>query len=505
MGRAATSKAAGAARESAAARAARVQRAGAPLRSYEYVEGWGMAVGARSRVLRPRNIEELAAAFESARRAGSSIALRGSGCSYGDASVNEQGNVLDISLMDRLVHFERETGLAQLEPGCTIAKLWRQILPLGYWPKVVSGTMFPTIAGAAAMNIHGKNNFAVGTIGDAIEEFDLLTPRGELLTCNRTQHADLFHAAIGGFGMLGAFTRIVLHTKRVHSGELEVRAYSNRDLHEMMDYFEAEQARADYLVGWIDCFARGDALGRGLVHAARYLEPGEDLEPERTLRVEHQELPAHILGFPKSEVWRILRLIRSDLGVRLLNASKYTSGRMEAMGEPHRQAHAAFAFLLDYVPNWKWAYGRGGLIQYQSFVPKESAREVYPELLRMCHASGHVPYLGVFKRHRPDPFWLTHSNDGWSFAMDFCVRPEQRASLWAHCARMTEVVLAGRGKFYFAKDLVIGQQDMLRMFPSEKREAFLALKRLHDPDGLLQTNLWRRVFSGAGAAAAPAP
>ncbi len=114
------------------------------------------------------------------------------------------------------------------------------------------------------------------------------------------------------------------------------------------------------------------------------------------------------------------------------------------------------------------------------------------EICDRCQCS----YLGVFKRHRPDPFWLTHANDGWSFALDYKVTNANRDDLWKHCARLTEIVLAGRGKFYFAKDLVIGQRDMLRMFPPEKTQAFLALKRELDPEMLLQTNLYRRVFGG---------
>ena len=105
-----------------------------------------------------------------------------------------------------------------------------------------------------------------------------------------------------------------------------------------------------------------------------------------------------------------------------------------------------------------------------------------------------MPYLGVLKRHRPDPFWLTHSNDGWSFALDFKVTPANRGDLWRHCAELTRVVLAGRGKFYFAKDLVIGSQDMVSMFPPEKLNAFLELKRRLDPTTLLQTDLSRRVM-----------
>ena len=467
-----------------------------PRASYEYVEGWGMAVGDRSRVLRPTSVEGIRAALAQARADGVCIGPRGTGCSYGDASINGDGHVLDLTRMNRILDWDPVAGVVEAQGGVTIEQLWKRILPDGWWPRVVSGTMFPTLAGAVAANIHGKNNFAVGTIGDAVDELDIVLPDGSVRTCSRTENAELFHASIGAFGMLGVFSRLKLRTKRVYSGDLEVTAVSTRDLREMMSYFEAHKATADYLVGWIDCFKGGDQLGRGLIHEARYLEPGEDPDAASTLTLEHQILSPRVAGFfPKSELWRCMALLMNDLGVRFINAAKVLSGRFEGMGEPKRWSHAEFAFLLDYVPNWKWAYGEGGLIQFQPFVPPETAHDVYTELLRLCQKRGIVPYLGVFKRHRPDPFLLTHSNGGWSFAMDFRVTRAGRERLWKHCAEMTEIVLAGGGRFYFAKDLVIEGADMRRMFPPEKLARFLELKAELDPDSLLQTNLWRRVFA----------
>jgi FAD/FMN-containing dehydrogenase len=168
------------------------------------------------------------------------------------------------------------------------------------------------------------------------------------------------------------------------------------------------------------------------------------------------------------------------------------------MKGPFRQSHAAFAFLLDYVPNWKWAYGRRakrGLIQHQLFLPVATAHDAYAEVLRRNQANGFIPYLGVFKRHRPDPFWLTHALDGWSLALDFKVTPENRERLWAHCAELTEITLAAGGKFYFAKDLVLRPGDVRRMLPADKVAAFEALKRQVDPEGMLQTDLYRRAFA----------
>lgn len=113
------------------------------------------------------------------------------------------------------------------------------------------------------MNVHGKNAWKLGPIGDHIREFDLLLPSGKLLTCSREQHADIFHAAIGGFGMLGCFTSLTLQMKRIYSGLLNVDALSSPNLGEMMAYFDAHLHDSDYLVGWIDAFPGGGPLAAG--------------------------------------------------------------------------------------------------------------------------------------------------------------------------------------------------------------------------------------------------
>lgn len=466
-------------------------------RSYRYVEHWGMAGGATARVLYPRSTDDLRATLAAARREGAVLTLRGTGNSYGDASTGSRGWVVDTSRWNRILAFDPATGIVEAEPGVTVRDLWRHVLPHGWWPRVVSGTSFPTLGGIAAANIHGKNNFAVGTVGDAILEFDLLDAEGKMHTCSRERESELFHAAIGAFGLLGAFTRLKLRTKHVHSGELEVATFAGKNLRELMDYVRAHAGDADYLVGWIDGFARGDALGRGQVHHGRALAAGEDPHPEKTLTVAHQELSPMVFGlFPKSELWRVMRLLNHDAGLALVNAVRYWQGRLEGLLPPRRWTHVEFSFLLDSVPNWKWSYGRRpgrGLIQFQPFVPEEHALEVFRAILTRSQARGFVPYLGVLKRHRPDPFWLTHAVDGWSLALDYKVTPATRAELFAFCRTLSELVFEAGGRFYFAKDSVLPAGALARMVPPARLAAFFALKRALDPDSLLETDLWRRV------------
>lgn len=454
-----------------------------------------MAVNSLSYLYQPRTVEEIRAVFELAYESGLSVALRGGGRSYGDASLNEGGLVLDVTRMNKVLDWNPQTGQITLEPGATIEKLWKTIIPDGWWPPVVSGTMFTTMAGCAAMNIHGKNNFKAGPFGNHIIEFDILLPTGELKTCSRAENADLFHAAIGGFGMLGCFTRVTLQMKKIHSGNLWVEVFSTRNIQEMVDEFEDRVPESDYLVGWIDCTASGRGLGRGIVHQAGYLPEGVDPAPRETLRVSAQELPTKIFGaIPKSMVWWPLGFFMNNWGMRLVNTSKYWSTLLTPRGHRYYQPHAAFAFLLDYVPNWKWSYRPGGLIQYQSFLPRETAVDVYEKLIRISQREGLPPYLGVFKKHQPDPFWMTHAVDGYSLALDYRVAPKNRRHVWALCRRLDRIVLDAGGRFYFAKDATLQEEAISQFFPSETIDKFIELKNACDPDNVLQTNLSRRLF-----------
>jgi FAD/FMN-containing dehydrogenase len=356
--------------------------------------------------------------------------------------------------------------------------------------------MFPTLGGCASMNIHGKNNFKAGPIGDHIIELEILLPTGELMRCSRDENTELFHGAIGGFGMLGCITSVTLQLKRVYSGMLDVLPINAKSLREMFEVFEKRIDHVDYLVGWIDAFATGKSLGRGVIHEAHYLKPGEDKNPAQTLRVENQELPDTIMGlFPKSVLWRFMRPFMNDTGMRAINAAKYRASALLDRGKSFRQSHAGFAFLLDYVPNWKLSYGSGGLIQYQSFIPAENAERAFREQLTLARGTGYPPYLAVFKQHRKDPFPMTHAVDGYSLALDFRITPKNREKIWELAGRLDAIVLESGGRFYFAKDSTLRASSAERYLGRETVEHFMRLKRACDPEGILETNLYRRLFA----------
>ncbi len=462
----------------------------------EDVRGFGMCIGGPAPVLRPTTTEQIADAFAEVRRRGGSIALRGAGCSYGDAATNGKGHVLDLTSMNRMLDFDPATGVAIVEPGVTVRDLWRRAIGHGFWPKVVSGTMAVSMGGAAAMNIHGKNNFALGSFGECVRSFELLTPRGDLVQCSREQEAELFHAVIGGFGMLGCITRLVIETKRVHSGRLRVWGLVAKDLEHNLQILEDLRGKADYLVSWLDLHGKGAGLGRGLMHRADQMQPGEDPTGLRYLDPMLQDVPPKLFGVvPKGWLWPGMWGAVHLRQVGLVNWLKFQAGFREQRQSPYLQSHGAFHFLLDYVPRWHWMTKPGGLIQFQPFVPHKEGARVLRTLIEKCHQTRFVPYLGVLKRHRPDPFLMTHAVDGYSLAMDFAVPSGKsgREALWRHCRDMAEVVLGAGGRFYYAKDAVLLASSFAQVHGADVVDRFRALKSHLDPDRLLQTDLSRRL------------
>ncbi len=464
-----------------------------------------MAVGAAGYVFRPSTVAGVRRALDVARRRNVPVVLRGAGCSYGDAALLAEAVVLDLARMRRILAWDPETGVIDVEPGVTVADLWRYVLGDGWWPPVVTGTMEPTLGGALAMNVHGKNAWARGTLGGHCLELDLVLPSGELRTVDPGRDPELFHAVIGGFGQLGIIVRARLAMKRVASGLLEVEAVSAPDLEGMLRLMEEGKDRWEYLVGWIDAFPGGRRLGRGLIHFARHLEPGEDPAPAQTLRVENQDLPDTLMGFvPKSVLWRFLKPFTNRPGMRLINALKYRLGATVGEGARYEQTLAEFSFLLDYVPGWKRVYLPGGLIQHQSFVPAGRAREVFGAQLEACHRAGLPSFLAVLKRHRPDPFLLSHGVDGFSLALDFPVTAGNRERLWRLARELGELTVAAGGRFYPAKDAALPGELYRASFTGGEIQRFLELKKELDPERRLRSALADRLLP-AVEPAAPGP
>jgi len=286
------------------------------------------------------------------------------------------------------------------------------------------------------------------------------------------------------------FISIKLQMKKIHSGLLKVDAWPTHTLKEQLVSLQENAPKNNYIVGWLDAIT----AGHGQIHAANHLGEDDDPKPDKSMKIEYQNLPGRFFGIvPKSMLHYFMEPFWNNLGMWGVNTGRYiTALRRHTFLQPY----AGYSFFFDYIPNWELAYGRGGLVQYQSFLPKETALHAWTEILTLAKKRGLPAYLGVTKRHRPDKFLLTHAVDGFSLAMDFKVTNRNRAGLSAMLQEFDQIVLAGGGRFYFAKNSETTAETALKFYGQETIAKFKKLKKRCDPNGLLESDLYRRVFDG---------
>ena len=440
-------------------------------------------MSAPSYCFQPKTTDEIYEAFQFAKKSGLTVTLRGAGRSYNDASLNGGGIVLDLTGMNQIIEWDASSGVVRCEAGVTLEQLWHKVLPDGWWPPVVSGTMTTTLGGCLGANIHGKNNFRMGTIGENVIEFTAILPTGAQVTCSPELNADLFYSIISGLGMLGVITTVTLKMKKIDSGLVEVHAWPTRTLEEHLNSLLEGAPDYDYIVGWLDTIT----VGHGQIHAANYVH--DDPDPGK-MQLSYQTLPDRLFGvMPKRLLHHFMTPFVNDLGWWGINTAKYIASLRR---HTFRQSHAAFHFLLDYVPDWELSSGRAGLIQYQSFLPKETAFQAWTEMFAISKKRNLPSYLGVTKRHRPDNFLLTHAVDGFSLALDFKVR--RREEMSSMLQEFDQIVLESGGRFYFAKNSETTAETARAFYGEETVEMFKKLKKRCDPNGLLESDLYRRIF-----------
>ena len=119
-------------------------------------------------IARPERLSTLVAAINE--RAAPAV---GQMRSYGDAALNDGGSAIDMTKLDRMISFDLESGIVEVEAGTMIGDLAASFAPRGWIPPVMPGTGFATVGGCIANDVHGKNHHVVGSFGQHITEITL--------------------------------------------------------------------------------------------------------------------------------------------------------------------------------------------------------------------------------------------------------------------------------------------------------------------------------------------
>ena len=192
------------------------------------------------------------------------------------------------------------------------------------------------------------------------------------------------------------------------------------------------------------------------------------------------------------------RLGRSALlqGAQMANRLIYARGRWRQKAKEQRNLYsytfwppAAFAGYHSMLPQ--------GAETFQAFIPGQQARQVFEDLLGYSQAQGCLPVWCIIKKHRRDPFLLSYQVDGFSLELNYPRTQATAQRLKKTLQYMNAMAIEAGGRFYLAKDHYLTQAQYRQSVGAEAFDAFMALKQRFDPQMLLQSDLFRRIFQPA--------
>ncbi len=439
-----------------------------PTWAEKELAGWGRVLRSKSKVARPERMPEIS---EHLTKGTASILARGNGRSYGDAALNQEGQVILTSRLDRLLDLDEAGGWVSVEAGATFGDLVRTLVPRGHLPTVVPGTGFATVGGGLANDIHGKNHHCSGSIGQQLGWLELRTPDGHLHRLKGDDNSDLMRATLGGVGLTGVIERACIKTERVPSNAVVVKRERIGNLDEFLFRLREEQDRAPYVVGWIDALARGPHLGRGILEIAKPSDEGIAPAPQRFRKVP--------IDFPSMALNRWSVRLFNELYLR----------RVPAKGRSELLSYEQFLFPLDAIQDWNRIYGRRGFHQFQCVVPFESGAAALRLMLSLIADFGTCSFLAVLKTMGAHGRgYLSFPHPGFTLALDFPNGPGVAQLM----ARLESITCDHGGRTYLAKDATLTPATVRRMYPQLNR--FNEVLAQVDPEGRMASDLSRRLM-----------
>jgi FAD/FMN-containing dehydrogenase len=189
-------------------------RLGPPLPSESFDDDFGHLLRHRpGAVLRPASVDDVVKAVEHARRHGLRVAVNGQGgrddareshSLHGQALV-DGGIAIDAKSLDTIHHIG--DGIADVDAGVRWSTLVKAAVATGQTPPVVNDFAYLSVGGTLSIGGMGATSHRYGSQADNVEELQVVTGRGDLVTCSRTQERELFDAVLAGAGQYGLIVR----------------------------------------------------------------------------------------------------------------------------------------------------------------------------------------------------------------------------------------------------------------------------------------------------------
>lgn len=436
-------------------------------------------------VIAPKSLDELVGCVTAARKRGLKLSVAGGRHAMGGQQFGTGTLHVDCRGLDRVHELDVLRGLLRMGAGAQ-------------WPAVINAVRHQpgadnwgirqkqtgaddlTLAGAVSANVHGRG-LAFGPFVEDVESLTLVTPEARVVTCSRTENAELFGLVCGGYGLFGMIADVTL---RLAKRQKLVRMV---DICDIDDALHAVRRRANEGCIFGDFQYAIDAqddefLRRGVFAYYKPAKPGSpdpdegsDLPQDRwlhLLRLAHdnpREAFAVYAGYYLSTHGRTYWSDTMQLATYLPSYAEFLSGGTEAVAP---------------------AKINRTLMITELYVPPEALPAFIAAARNVLRATGVRDIYGTIRAIQPD----TTTFLPWATGERACIifnllveHDDAGINRARDAARGLIDAAAGLGgSFYLTYHRWATRDQLLRCHP--RLPGWLSHKRRYDPDGILTSD-----------------
>jgi FAD/FMN-containing dehydrogenase len=430
--------------------------------------------------------EDIRNALQFARDNHLKVTCAGQQHSMGGQTFAHGGLVLDLRDFNR-IRLDKEHKKVSIQTG---ARWWQLQLLLdreGLSVKAMQSINIFSVGGTLSVNAHGIDPWP-GPVSPTVRSMRIMLSSGEIVQASRTENAELFSHALGGYGLFGVILDVDLD---IVDNEMYSREISYMDFAQYPDYYKANVEKND---------------GVGLVYGRLSVSPRSFLR-ETAIQIyaktkfdgalppmkpaQHNTLDRFIINFSKTG--GLGRWFRWTL-------EKYVEPRLHACVTRNQAMNQKEACLVTRNEEMydDMAYLKNRLrdtdILQEYFVPYDRMLE-FVDGLREVVQRNRANLLNVTIRtvHKDAITALPYARqDMFGFVLYFNVKfnEKENETLKKTTTDLIDVAERAGGTFYLPYQLFYSREQLQKSYPNI--DEFFATKKKYDPIGLFANKFYEK-------------
>ena len=461
--------------------------------SSQWVSGYSETKKSKALVANPESIENCISIIKYSIKHHVSICPRGGGFTYYDMILNDDNLILDVTKMNKILDWSRDSGQITVQPGVTFADIFLTCLKDNWTLNSCPGGMLVTVGGAISNNVHGKDAWKYGNFGNQIIKLKLLTASGDVLVLDRLKDKVTFDAVVGGMGLLGIIVEATIQLRKVPSPFVQVSTEVLNNSDEVIDCIESAKLNSDFIVSWNDGFSEDSELGRGYVVTGKWIEADRTNVPEKRFK-KALERPTRIFGvIPAKPFWFMARPMFMPWSIKQVNKLHYNLAKQKIIySKTNKQLFTEYNFMHNKIPDIRNVYRPHGFFEFEPIIPFKAGADAVNEVFHICRKHGCQPLVSAIKAHKEEDNIISYAGDGYSIGLVIQAKNRDRDQVENFSKDLFNHTINCGGRDYLAKNEFINREIFQKMYPRYKE--FIDIKEKLDPTTIFSSNMFNRLF-----------